>query len=493
MTIQMFKYGKHRIKPLYVFLLPILFIYTNCKKAIEVNSPKTNLNSGNVYNTDATAAAVLTNMYAEMSSKNISITGSDITSISLYTGVGADELALYNLNHPNLSAFYRNDLNKTSQPNYWNSIYSQIFLINSAIEGLNTNIKLTPSVKFQLLGEAKFLRAFSYFYLVNLYGDVPLVLSTDWTLNALLGQTSTIQIYDQMIADLISAQSLLSDKYLKGDALTPYEAGAQERVRPTIWAATALLSRVYLYIGDWINAELEATRVISNSGLFKLESLKNVFTKNNNEAIWQLQPVGNNSNSNTGEGKLFVLPNGGPNTGNNPVYLSGNLLTSFELNDQRAELGNWINKIIVGTNTYYYPYKYKVGNVITSTKEYPTIFRLAEQLLIRAEARAQLNKVSDALADLNTVRSRAGLPAANAAIDKPSLLLAILRERQVELFTEWGHRWFDLKRTGKIDGVMTVATSKKVSGATWRPFQALYPIAEYEIDKNPNLQQNYGY
>ena len=114
--------------------------------------------------------------------------------------------------------------------------------------------------------------------------------------------------------------------------------------------------------------------------------------------------------------------------------------------------------------------------------------------MIQAEARAQQDNFAGALNDLNTIRSRAGLGPVTTS-DKTTLLNAILHERQVELFMELGHRWFDLKRTGKIDEVMNIATPIKSNGAnTWQSYQQLYPIPyNSDLTKAPNLTQNEGY
>lgn len=466
----------------------------SCKKFIEISAPHTSLNGGNVYTVDATAAAVLTNVYAEMSEKNNMqnetppLTGQDITSISLYAALSADELALFDLNYISMPTYYRNELDKTNSPNYWKSLYPKIFIANNTIDGLNASNGLTPAVKQHLFGEALFIRAFCYFYLVNLYGDVPLVLDLDYKTSSLLGRASVSDVYQQIIKDLTTAQGLLSQEYLQANALTPYTTGAEERVRPNKWVATALLSRVYLYNGEYTKAEAEATKIINNTSLFDLTTLGETFLKNNKEAIWQLQPVGNNNASNAGEGRLFILPAGGPNSSSNPVYLSLLLVNSFESGDFRKQ--NWVNSVIVGSDTFYYANKYKIGNVVAPTQEYPTIFRLSEQYLIRAEARAQLDNTGGAQTDLNIIRNRAGL-STTSANEKPSLLNAILKERRVELFTEWGHRWLDMKRTKTIDNVMNVVAPLK--GGSWESYKALFPLPESDLLKDPNLVQNPGY
>ena len=125
------------------------------------------------------------------------------------------------------------------------------------------------------------------------------------------------------------------------------------------------------------------------------------------------------------------------------------------------------------------------------------VLRLGEQYLIRAEARARLgSNLSGAIGDLDKIRSRAGLPliaTTNPGITQPALIDKIMHERQVELFSEFGHRWFDLKRTNTVDAVMNVVTPLKAAGAPWQPYQALYPIPITELQKAPNLTQNPGY
>ena len=358
-----------------------------------------------------------------------------------------------------------------------------IFTINSAIEGLNKSSSLTPAIKQQLLGEALFMRAFCYFYLVNLYGDVPLVWSTDWTLNSSLNRISKQEIYSQIVEDLKMSKNLLNSNFLGSDV----RSVSSERVRPTKWVAIALLARVYLYIGDFVNAEIEASGLLDNNTLFSLCPLGDVFKSNSKEAIWQLKPV-TTSPSNTWEGFLFVLPAAGPNTSTYPVYLSNYVLNSFETGDDRKV--NWVKSVSVGPNIYSYPNKYKIGRGNAALSEYSTIFRLAELYLIRSEARIQQNKIGGAQDDLNIIRKRANLPSTSAN-GKNSIIAAIYQERKVELFTEWGHRWFDLKRSGNVNSVMTLVTNEK--GGIWNLNWQWYPIPQYELEKDPNIIQNDGY
>ena len=137
-------------------------------------------------------------------------------------------------------------------------------------------------------------------------------------------------------------------------------------------------------------------------------------------------------------------------------------------------------------STLYYPFKYKVMSGTNLTEYYITL-RLAEQFLIRAEARAQQGNISGAKTDVNVIRTRAGLPNTTAN-DKGGLLNAIEQERRIELFAEWGHRWFDLKRTGRATTVLG-----SLKPATWQPTDELWPIPQSQINLNPSLTQNNGY
>jgi hypothetical protein len=333
------------------------------------------------------------------------------------------------------------------------------------------------------------MRAFFYFYLVNLEGDAPLAITTNPAVNAALSRSSVPLVYQQIVADLKEAQQLLNENYLNKD-LQNY-SGTPERVRPTQWAATALLARTYLYMADYANAATEASKVINNKTQFSFPTdLKSVFLKNSTETIWQLQPV--QSGRNTEDAFVFILPGTGPNADVNPVFLSPQILNAFEPGDLRRKGGNWVDSVIVSGATYFYPAKYKATTTSGGTSEYLTVFRLAEQFLIRAEANAQLNNIGDAQSDLNTIRTRAGLNATTAT-DKASLLAAVLNERQVEFFIEFGHRWLDLKRTGNVDAVMSVVTPLKANGRPWQSYQQLYPVLYNDIMMNPHLSQNAGY
>ena len=461
---------------------------TGCSKLVNVTPPITSINTNNVYNDDATASAVLTGLYTNMMNSN-SLTSGGLIDLTFYAGLSADELTLLpGLGNATYTGYYTNALTNqnTSSSDFWNCIYPMIYVANSAIEGLNGSNSLTPAVKQQLLGEAEFMRAFCYFYLVNLYGDVPLVLTTNYVQNSDVERTPEVKVWQQIIADLQSAQNLLSPTYLDGTILN----ATSQRLRPTKWAACALLARVYLYNQQWANAESESDSVIANTSQFSLGSLSEAFLASSTEAIWQLQPVV--VGRNTPDAQIFIIPSSGPSS-QWPVYLSSSLLNDFEQGDQRRL--NWVDSVNIGGVTYYYSYKYKNDTLNSNVDEYEMVLRLGEQYLIRAEAEAEMggSAINASIADLNLIRKRAGLGSTTASTQS-DVLVAIMHERRVELFAEWGNRWLDLKRTGTINAIMgTPGNACAVKGGNWNANWQLYPIQISQIQADPQLTQNAGY
>jgi hypothetical protein len=456
-------------------IIPVFVLFGSCKKFTEIPPPDSQLTTSVVFSNDATATAAMAGIYGQMLA-NSNVIGGSATDLSFYAGLSADELTAYS-SDATLQQLYNSTVSVSTAnigTYYWTKSYNLIYQANAMIEQLAVSTTVTDAVKKQLSGEAKFVRALYHFYLVNLFGDVPVVTSTDYRINNIAVRTPKAQVYDQIIADLKDAQGSLAAGYVTG-----VNVATTERTRPNSFAATALLARAYLYANKYDLAEAQATAVINNSAQYSIVSnFANVFLKNSAEAIFQLQGVGT-SNTNTYAGARFIF-----STTPNLVALTPALVNSFEPGDARKT--NWVGSLTVGANTYYYPYKYKIVSNATIS-EYSMVLRLAEQYLIRAEARVQ-NNLPGAIGDLNVLRARASLPALSTTLSPAQVTTAIEHERQVELFTEFGHRWLDLKRTGRADAVLG-----QLKGANWQPTDVLYPLPLTEIQTNQNLTQNPGY
>lgn len=456
------------MKKTFVSIAWFLFFLTmpSCKKFVLIPPPVNQVTNQTLFTSDATATAAVTGMYSQMMNDPSQFTNGFVT---FYAGMAADELS-YNLPGSN-QEFLTNKITLANhsllQMSFWQPAYTYIYTANAILEGLAFSDQVTPSVKNQLLGEAKFIRSFCYFYLVNLFGAVPLVTTTDYRATIQLERTPVPVIYTQMEDDLEEAQALLGSDY-----------SGPEKIRPNRWAAASLLARVHLYREEWEKAEAEASLVI-NSARYSLATLKDVFLKNSQEAIWQLRPV--NATYNTHEAKA-ILP---ISPATPPAYvLSQTLINAFEDGDSRKIF--WDTALIYEMQRVELPYKYKVYNPGEPLSEYYTVLRLAEQYLIRAEASAHQNKLREATADINLLRGRAGLNDTTATTQK-DMLAIIEHERWVELFAEWGHRWFDLKRTGRAASVLGALKN------TWTDAAMLWPVPQGEINANPALTQNPGY
>jgi starch-binding outer membrane protein, SusD/RagB family len=465
-------------------LIGVMVMVVSCKKFVAVDPPTTQILTSTVFNDGNSATAAQLVVYAKMAL--------DPLFIDRMTGLSADELFTY-YNNQSYRNIYSNAMLVPDELSFneWAPAYNYIYYENTILENLQVAGGVSQKIKKQLMGEAYFMRAYWYFNLVNLYGDVPLILTTDYKTNTIMPRTSSVQVYQQVINDLKNAQDMLNPNYVDGTDT----AIASDRVRPTSWAATAMLARTYLYAGKYDSAEAQATVIINNSSTYGLSPLtgnNSVFKKNSTEAIWQLMVPA--SVGYAPEGSYFVMLTAPPATGtiNGSWTIGGQLLNAFEPGDQRR--ANWIGTITsTGGTTYYFPFKYQSStNATVPSKEYSMVLRLGEQYLIRAEARAQQNSnLNGAINDLNVIRTRASLPGLATTLTQAQVLSAIAHERQVELFTE-GHRWFDLKRTKAIDTVMSIVTPQK-SVNTWKSYQQLYPIPQENIDNSLNIHQNAGY
>jgi hypothetical protein len=466
----------------YTVLIVVMIWTMGCKKYMQIPLPTDTISGSAAYANDNAASAVISGIYSKLLNMRMlegqygipcssSLYADDMIATNAPAGLSAFQ-----------QAFYMDAATESISGAYWSQLYSQIYVANVAIENIRNNTNLLK--RDQWLGEALFLRAFMYFYITNLFGTAPMALSSDYYINNQLGRGAQSDIYTQIIKDLKEAQTLLPTEYLNGDGLVTTDRG-----RPNKYAVTALLARVYLYMKDWMNAEAQANTIINSSNTFTLEAPGNVFLKDSKEMIWGLAPIAYVVSD---AFDFLMEPDWDPAMHLVDATLSASLVNSFEANDVRYS--NWVGKSTAGTpaRDYYFPKKYKT-KISSTYNEYLVVFRLAEQYLVRAEARAQQDNVTgtnSAASDVNMIRSRAGLPP-TAAATKTSMLNAIMNERRVELFTEMGHRYFDLKRTGALDNVMGVAAPQK--GGSWSTWKQYWPIPKSDILANPNLTQTPGY
>jgi len=359
----------------------------------------------------------------------------------------------------------------------WSSIYVTINRANHVIADVPgvTDPLLTSTLRNQYLGEAYFIRGLAYFDLARTFGGVPLITQPTLTAtdNQSIARATQADTYAQALRDLDAAEPLLPN---------PTTLGANDRYRATRKAAWALKARLYLYQGNWALAEDYASRVISDQANYQLIAPFNAWFANNargtRESIFEIFYNGT-TELNTHRSNWQPTANGGtrqwaPNAG------LVSLLTTAPNNTPNGRS----NLIASVSNTTWY------GNLYyrNPASDPSYVLRLAEQYLIRAEARARQNKLPDALTDLNAVRARAGLAASTASL-QASILQAVEDERRLEFALE-PHRWFDLARTGRAT---TVFLDPLSSGATLPAFRLLLPLPISQLQVDAALVQNPSY
>ena len=257
---------KHSSNKLTFLLVVLVLTGTSCKKFITVDPPQNQIESVKIFSNDQTAISAISGLYGMIGITNTNFINGGVT---LYTAAAGDEIYATSPN-TDLDPFTTNTI-PASHTNLFNKLWRAaynnncIYSANSIIAALEKSTGLTETVKNRLLGESKVIRALAYFYLTNLFGDVPLVLTPDFEINSLMPRTAVDLIQSQIINDLRSAFNLLEPSY-----------PTVNRARINKWTAASLSSRVYLYKRDWGNAEQYASQII-DCGLYSMNnSLTNV-------------------------------------------------------------------------------------------------------------------------------------------------------------------------------------------------------------------------
>ena len=443
-------------------------LVSSCKKLIVIpQNPPSLITQQEQFADSATTMSAVAGVYTYDTGSGFAYSDGSLT---YCTGLSADELST--IISSDVQQFYSYTLTPLNGgiTNLWGYPYQSIYEVNAVLTGITNNNALSTPFQKQITGEMEVVRALYYFNMVNLFSGVPLVTTTTYAATDRLSRSPATAIYAQVKADLADAKKKLTAAY-----------PSSGHIRPNLYTAVELLAKVNLYQGNWQNAYNEADSVIRLGGYNLEPNLNNVFLDGSVEAIWQLPANG-----------LYNVYTDAANfepqyAGATPNYqVTPFLLNAFETGDQRLQ--DWIGSTSVNNQTLYYPNKYKNISPTATPVEDQMILRLGELYLIRAEAAAHLNNLTQALADINTIRQRAGLlPNPADAASQTTVLNAVMRERRVELFCEWGNRWFDLKRTGTAAAVLGSEKTGFSANA------ALYPLPQTQIQLDNLLIQNPGY
>ncbi|MBO9201010.1 MULTISPECIES: RagB/SusD family nutrient uptake outer membrane protein [Niastella] len=470
----------------------ITAIITGCKKSFLELAPVSNNSTNNFFKTKSDFDLAVNNAYSTLYTMYgptglVSYCGELMSdNATLYTVAGSGSITVgdrwafrdYTLNPAN------NVVNQL-----WNDSYVSLYNLNIVLDRIQDATSLDAGYVTQVTAEMRFLRGMYYFYMVQAWGDVPLVTKPLTPGEAFTtGRTPRAEVYNQVIDDL---------KYAGDNLTAPDKVPAAGRASKG--AALTLLGKVYLTMGNKTAAAQTLQQVYSsyNGNAYNLlpefGSLwgATLAQKNTKESIFEIQYKGGANNPSSTYWPAFAPFENFAITrfGGGMNQVTDDLYNEYETGDKRRDTsfelgylkgGNWI---AIKFQKKWKDANAPIVNAAESCNNNFIIIRYADVLLMLTEATGDVQY-------MNRVRARAGLPlygtAGYPAAQYPTLDLAIEHERRMEFAMEF-HRWFDLKRTGRAVPVLS-AKGKPVNAN-----KLLLPIPQFARDQNPDLGQNDGY
>ena len=455
------------MKKLYIIYLLGALLMASCENLIEVDDPSNQLGTSQVFEDSRTAHAALTGLYASLRDRSV-LTGGSYIGIGPLLASYADDLDCYYYDQNGVADISRNLQQETNSTieSIWETTYQQIYYANAIIYGVQHSTALSDEDKNRLQGEAILLRSLLYYHLQELFGDVPYTASTDYEYNRNLGKTESSDLLNQLVTDLTTAIAFLDDDYRNA-----------ERIYPNRKVAELLLARIHLIQEEWVLAEQTASDILQSPLYAFQNDIQEVFHKSGSHILWQLKPK--NNGDATSEAIFYYFTDAAPNS----YALTEDLVNTFSDDDLRKQ--SWITGISFNDEFWYRPDKYK-NLAGTNTNEYSVVFRIAEVYFIISESLIKQNRFDEALPYLNAIRERAGLTAFTS-LSGDAIITELLAEKRREFFTEFGHRFFDLKRLGKLDELLATKPN-------WEAYKSVWPLPQNEMLLNTNLYpQNSNY
>lgn len=449
------------------FSLSLLLAAFSCEKWIETDFPNNQLPTELVFEDEQTAEAALAGLYSSLWSNSLLSGG--VEGFGLLGGLYTDDIStVYTPGINGVSDIYYNAQipNNSVVTNVWTNAYQQIYASNSIIEGVRNSKSLSQKTKDRITGEALFVRSMLYFYLQQIYGEVPYTDTTDYTINSQLARMPENEFMTRIETDMSEAANLLQESYRNS-----------ERIYPNRYAALLILAKIKMLLNKNVEAEVLLQSIIQ-SPLYSFQNdITKVFQKAGTHILWQLKP--GNANEATKEAVLYNFT-AAPLS----FMVNMNLVNQFSINDLRKQ--QYITAVPFQTQTNYKISKYR-NLAANNPNEYSVIMRLEEAQFLLAEVLIQQGKVSEAIPLINKTRLRAGLSMVPVSLTASAAMDELRIEKRKELFSEQGIRFFDLKRWGLLNQLTGVKPN-------WKPFHARWPVPNKELLINPKLKpQNEGY
>jgi tetratricopeptide (TPR) repeat protein len=485
-----------------------------CKKSFLDQTPQNAVSSGD-FKSASDAEAAIVGAYSLMANYNYwyynwnYLIDGDVRSDNCYSGGSAPDI-------DGVDNFTSVATDNQPISEDWYELYMEIGACNMILDNvpLITDPLLTPGLKAQILGEAKFLRAYHYSHLVRNYGAVVLQLHTiSVDPNTLKARSSVDSVYAQIISDLKDAEASLPVTY-------PDQASSHSRA--TRGAAEAVLAKVYAQMGDYQDCLDYCNKVLpplyGGTGTAGYQLLANydwLFDsqhKNSAESIFELQHTEGTITHGYAQG-LMLPPSVQAQYWVKFAPPTQDLVRAFKAAGDSIRFASSITWEYNGPGTanpvaspaHYgatdtIPYVWKIGRNWPGgwsggSGDNLILLRLADIILLKAEALNVLGQTAAAIPLVNAVRARVKL-APITAVSSSDVALAVLNERRLELAFE-GERWYDLLRFGAqytIDVMNAEEDGNGVNlGYQVDAHRLLYPIPQNDRDNNPNLSQNLGY
>ncbi len=488
-------------------LLWMLLVFTACDFLDE--TPESVINSANFYQTESDAVAATNAIYEYLTVGTEGIFergfgGIFFNDYWVFKDIMSDNCleTISSQDYRTLSEFTFTAENERIEL-YWQDLYKTISAANIVINRV-PEIEMNAMRRDHLVAEARFIRAMMYFEAVRLFGDAPLILDETVELEeAIVARSPADDIYSAIIADLEWSRDHLSDSYRVGMG------------RPVPMACTALLSKVYLEMGEYELSAGAAETVIESDEYSLFQDFADIFklsNANSGEIIFAVNYSGTLSQGfKPNQYHVRLLPPNLDKNGEGPENAFGwerptdELYDSFDPQDRRKDV-TFITSYTYsdGSTETFEPYIGKFWDQEAESRANNTdsdviYLRLADIMLIYAEALNEINSgpTQEAYDMINEVRRRArfnGVVEQDILPDLTGLSYdefreALLQERQWEFVME-GQRYHDLVRMGKL--VEAVENSGKLN-VNPQPFHSLLPIPQRERGLNPKLTQNTGY
>jgi len=521
---------KNTMKKILACLSVGLLCMTSCDDFLDEN-PKSSITGGSYYTTEAQATANVNYLYRNGAPQRIAYASSAylgpkasipgmLTGYFINSYEGQEVVCRYARLLTRQD--HTNEISDTSD-DIWDNCYKAINVANNAIVSI-PNITMDSGTAAQLTAEAKFFRAFNYFYLVKTFGDVPLLLEPSTLENLYPERTAAATVYEQIVSDLKEAVDVL-----------PAETFAANGHRITMYAAAMVLTDVYFYQGDYANAKTYAkivaesphslttnTDLSGNSAFNQLRSADDldevIYCQEYDESIdnsdwWPTYAFSSSATAVFGTYSIFERVYG-------PIDRFLNVYNSDDLRIQPNQFFHWNYSNPNNEKTWtapegqagcwYYYDENAVLNTGKGTKDW-NFYRLAEAYLDYAESIVQTDGVTaEAVSYLAKVQERANIEGKTTAqieadlmtLSKEDFIQACWTERIREFPLEF-KIWDDCVRTMKFPVISTTEKgevtyvnligAQNASGATFKETDLLFPISLSELQRNPNLTQNAGY